>query len=65
VNPTLEHFSFINPCGILDRGITSVSKVLSRDVPMEVVVKRLVNHFSEVFDADIEWGSVNSLRCDL
>ncbi len=64
VNPTLEHFSFINPCGILDRGVTSIARVLSRNVPMEVVVKGLVNHFSEVFDAPIEWGSVNSLRCD-
>lgn len=64
VHPNLEHFSFINPCGILDRGVTSIAKVLSRDVPMEVVVKGLVNHFSEVFDAHIEWGSVNSLRCD-
>ena len=64
VNPTLEHFSYINPCGILDRGITSIAKVLSRDVPMEVVVKGLVSHFSEVFDAHIEWESVDSLRCD-
>ncbi len=64
VHPNLEHFSFINPCGILDRGVTSIARVLSRDVPMEVVVKGLVNHFSEVFDAHIEWGSVNSLRCD-
>lgn len=64
VHPNLEHFSFINPCGILDRGVTSIAKVLSRNVPMEVVVKGLVNHFSEVFDAHIEWGSVNSLRCD-
>ncbi len=64
VHPNLEHFSFINPCGILDRGITSIARVLSRNVPMEVVVKGLVNHFSEVFDAPIEWGSVSSLRCD-
>jgi len=64
VNPTLEHFSYINPCGILDKGVTSIAKVLSRDVPMEVVVKGLVSHFSEVFDSRIEWESVNSLRCD-
>jgi len=62
VNPNLAHFSLINPCGILDREVTSIAKVLSREVPMEVVVKGLVKHFSEVFDADIQWGSVDSLR---
>ena len=64
VNPTLKHFSFINPCGLLDRGVTSMAKVLSRDVPMEAVAKGLVAHFSEVFDTHIEWGSVSWLRCD-
>jgi lipoate-protein ligase B len=64
VNPTLKHFSFINPCGLLDRGVTSMAKVLSRDVPMEAVAKGLVGHFSEVFDTHIEWGSVSWLRCD-
>ena len=64
VNPNLEHFSLIRPCGILDRGVTSISKVLSCDVPMEVIVRGLVNHFSDVFDADIEWGSACSPRCD-
>ena len=62
VNPILEHFSFINPCGSPDIEVTSISKVLSRDVPMEVVVNRLVNHFSEVFDAEIERGHTDSLR---
>lgn len=64
VNPTLKHFSFINPCGLLDRGVTSMAKVLSRDVPMEAVAKGLVDHFAEVFDTHIEWGSVSWLRCD-
>ena len=63
VNPNLEHFSLINPCGILDRGVTSISTILSRHVPMDVVTGRLVQRFSEVFNADIEWKPVDSLRC--
>ena len=62
VSPNLEYFSFINPCGILDREVTSISKVLSSDVPMAIVVNELINHFSEVFDTDIEWGYAGSLR---
>ena len=64
VNPTLEHFSLIRPCGILDKGVTSISKVLSRDVAREVVIRGLVNHFSDVFDADIQWAPANPLRGD-
>ena len=64
VNPNLEHFSLINPCGILDREVTSISKVLSRDVPMESVATKLVKRFSEVFDADIIQKTINVLRCD-
>ena len=62
VNPDLEHFSYINPCGILDKGVTSITRLLSREVPMESVVRELVKQFSDVFDIDTEWGSVNSLR---
>lgn len=62
VNPILEHFSFIRPCGLLDGGITSIAHILSRDLPMEVVIQGLVAHFSEVFNAHIEAGSIDSLR---
>ncbi len=62
VNPDLEYFSFINPCGILDKGVTSITGLLSRQVPMEVVVKELVKQFADVFDVDTEWGAVNSPR---
>lgn len=51
-----EHFSLIKPCGILDRGVTSISEVLSQDVPMVKVTERLIAHFSQVFDACIESG---------
>ena len=63
VNTDLEHFSYINPCGILERGVTSISRVLSRNVPMDAVVSGLVRHFSEVFDTEVEWTSPDLLRC--
>jgi len=57
VKPKLEHFSFINPCGFCNRKVTSISKLLAEDVPMEAVIRRLIAHFSEVFGTRIEWGS--------
>jgi len=57
VNPDLEHFSLINPCGFSDRKATSMAELLSEDVPMGEVVTRLIAHFSDVFNVRIEWGS--------
>ena len=57
VNTDLEPFSLINPCGFSDRRATSISNILSQKVPMVAVTERLLAHFSEVFDAQIEWDS--------
>lgn len=65
VNPNLEHFSLINPCGFSDRKATSISKLLSKSIPMEEVIERLIAHFSDVFSAGIEWGSELLVGSDL
>jgi len=57
VTPELKHFSFINPCGFANRKATSMSKLLSQDVPMESVIERLLAQFSHVFNTSIELGS--------
>jgi lipoyl(octanoyl) transferase len=49
VNPDLSHFEFINPCGIMDRGVTSLSRLLGVPVPMEEVRSRLVESFGQRF----------------
>ena len=35
VNTNLEHYNSIIPCGIFDRGVTSMSKLLGRDVNID------------------------------
>jgi lipoate-protein ligase B len=57
VDPKLEHFSLINPCGFQDRKATSISRFLPQYVPMEEVRQRLIAHFSEVFNVHIGWNS--------
>ncbi len=57
VNNDLEYFSLINPCGIMDKGVTSMARILGRDVPMETVVKRILGHFSSVFGTLVEMES--------
>jgi lipoyl(octanoyl) transferase len=62
VNPNLEHFSYINPCGFPDRRATSISQVLGNEVAMDKVTDRLLAHFSEVFDIPMKAGSVEDVR---
>lgn len=57
VNPNLNHFSLINPCGLPDRKATSISQILGHEVPIEIATERLLAHFSDVFDISIEVSS--------
>ncbi len=50
VNTRMEHFSLINPCGFTDRKAASISQLLSKDVPLEQVMEKLLAHFSHVFE---------------
>jgi len=45
----LSHFDLIIPCGIQDRGVTSMSRLLGRDVPMADVESAVAAAFQSVF----------------
>jgi lipoyl(octanoyl) transferase len=45
----LAYFDLIVPCGIADRGITSLQRVLGRTVSIANVEESLVRHFESVF----------------
>ena len=49
VNPDLDFFSHMNPCGIADRPVTSLTELLGRPVSIEETTERLVPAFVEVF----------------
>lgn len=49
VTPDLSMFDHIVPCGISDRGVTSMEQLLSRRVPMSEVVDAVMPHFADVF----------------
>lgn len=61
VNPNMDHFRLINPCGITDKGVTSMARLLSRDLPMRDVAGALARHFSAVFNTTIEFVPHESL----
>jgi lipoyl(octanoyl) transferase len=45
----LRHFDLIVPCGITDRGVTSLERLLGRSVPMPEVEDAVVAGFLQVF----------------
>jgi lipoyl(octanoyl) transferase len=49
VGNDLSPFALIVPCGIADRGVTSLERLLGRPVPLEPLMDRLARHLAEVF----------------
>ena len=53
VNTDLSHFQLIVPCGITDRGVTSLAKITGRDIPPAGVEEHFIHHFQAVFDSQV------------
>lgn len=54
VNTDLRYFDWIIPCGLRDKGVTSLAQCLGRPVPMNSVIESAVEHFAKVFRLEIE-----------
>jgi lipoyl(octanoyl) transferase len=50
VDADLSPFRLIVPCGISDRGVTSLAETLGRPVPIAEVMDALATHLAAVFD---------------
>ncbi len=53
VTTDLKWFGYINPCGFVDRGVTSIAKEVGHDVPMDEVKELLVKHLTEILNVKI------------
>lgn len=49
VNTNLEHFSWIVPCGLKDRGVTSLERLIGSTIRFEDVVDKVQTYFGKVF----------------
>lgn len=61
VNPDLRYFEWIVPCGIRDKGVTSLQKLLGKAVDINGATERTIYHFGKVFDVNpvIEASAIN------
>lgn len=50
VNTDLDYFSYIHPCGFIDKGVTSLEIELGHPVDMSEVKETVKNNFQVVFD---------------
>lgn len=55
VNTDLNYFNYINPCGFVDKGVTSIRKETGQLVDMEEVKQKVKDRFAELFG--MEWRS--------
>lgn len=60
VDTNLPDFQLIVPCGISDRGVTSLAKAAGRPVPVGEVENGLVRHFADVFQRDVVTAMVSA-----
>jgi lipoyl(octanoyl) transferase len=53
VNTDLRYFDAIVPCGLRDKGVTSLEKLLGRRLEMDEAAEKVVRHFGRVFKLEI------------
>jgi lipoate-protein ligase B len=54
VDPDLSMYDHIIPCGIFDKSVTSLSKILESRINMDQVSNHLIKHMASVFEIDFE-----------
>lgn len=52
VNTRLEHFKWIVPCGLTDRGVTSLQKLIGHPMDFDRLNDLVVNYFCRVFNME-------------
>ena len=53
VNTDLKYFDYIVPCGISDKGVTSIEDVLKQKIATKIVKEKLYENFAKCFGAKL------------
>ncbi len=54
VNTNMEHFRLIYPCGIKDKGVTSLERLTGNTLEIDELINQIKKYFSKIFDVQIQ-----------
>ena len=60
----LKYFDLIDPCGLVGEKMTSIAKILGREISHAEVAGKIKFHFREVFKKEWEVTNLESLIAD-
>ena len=53
VHTDLKYFDYIVPCGISDKGVTSIEETLNKQITTKTVKEKLCENFARLFNAEL------------
>jgi lipoyl(octanoyl) transferase len=52
VKTNLDHFGYINPCGLDGRSVTSLEKIIKKEISIDTMMTTLTEYFIKIFGYD-------------
>ena len=62
VNNDLSFFNYIIPCGIRDKGVTSLSEIMGQPIPLKLVAEAVCDSFGRNFNMVLESRSGDTMQ---
>lgn len=62
INTNLEYFNYINPCGIINRGVTSMERELKHPLDFSMVKEEIKDNIGAIFNLSYDQLQLKDLR---